>query len=68
MKSRSESNQDARHVTRPLQTVTVRLSCGCVRAWPGSVETAPRRGMTLTCYQHMEEVMVDSVSVAEGTR
>lgn len=59
----SRTDNDTRHITRPLLTITVTLSCGCERAWPGSVETAPRRGMTLTCYSHMIEVTVDKVEI-----
>lgn len=60
MQSRTDNDT---HSLRPLQIVTVTLSCGCEREWPGSVETAPRRGMTLTCFACMEEVTVDKVEI-----
>lgn len=63
MQSRTDNDTRPNSSLRPLQTVTVTLSCGCVREWPGSEETAPRRGMVLTCFSHMEEVTVDKVEV-----
>lgn len=68
MQSRIENNQPQAYTPnslRPLDNVVVRLDCGCEHTWPGSVETAPHRGMIIYCFHHMEDTRVGEVRVVQ---
>lgn len=66
MQTRNNTETKAqRHASRPLSTLIVKLECGCEHRWPGSEETAPRRGQGLYCFTHMVETFVDRVSIQQ---